>query len=140
MRETYFDTYKLTYSASHPFRRQFVASWLSGILLAAIAVSGATVRMVIEGGADRLPLVLLAVLFAPTLAMALGTWSNSSRLFEVVYLLWLFIGVSGAVPLDFMQVSQAAAINPLMLTLYSMLTMVLFLASLAGRWRQIRAS
>jgi hypothetical protein len=140
MREAYFDTYKLTYSVSNPFRRQFVASWLSGILLAAIAVSGTTVRMVIEGGADRLPLVLLAVFFAPTLAMALGTWSNSSRLFEVVYLLWLFIGVSGAVPLDFMQVSQASAINPFMLTLYSILTVVLFLASLAGRWRQIHAS
>lgn len=139
MRETFYETYKLTYSASHPFRRQFMASWLSGVLLAALAVSGATIRMVIEGHAERLPLVLLAVLFAPSLAVALGTWSNSSRLFEVIYLLWLFTGVNGAVPLDFMQVGQATP-NLSMLAVYFILTVMLFTASIAGRWRQIHAN
>ncbi|HEU0292591.1 MAG TPA: hypothetical protein VFR47_07630 [Anaerolineales bacterium] len=138
MRETFFETYKLTYSAAHPFRRQFMASWLSGVLLAASAASGATIRLVTEGDVDRLYLVLLALLFAPTLAMALGTWSNSSRLFEVVYLLWLFTGVNGAVPLDFMQVLQASP-NEFMLAAYFTLTFFLFLASLVGRWRQIYA-
>jgi hypothetical protein len=136
MRETFFETYKLTYSAAHPFRRQFIASWLSGVLLAAIAVSGATIRMVIEGSAERLPLVLLAIIFIPSLAMALGTWSNSSRLFEVVYLLWLFTGVNGAVPLDFMQVHETSP-NEFMLAAYFTLTFILFLASLVGRWKQI---
>jgi hypothetical protein len=139
MRETFYDTYKLTFSAAHPFGRQFMASWLSGVLLAAIAVSGAAVRMVSEGGSERLPIILLAVLFSPSLALALGTWSNSSRLFEVVYLLWLFIGVNGAVPLDFMQVLQTKP-NQLMLAAYFALTAVLFAAGLAGRWKQVYAN
>jgi hypothetical protein len=116
-----------------------MASWLSGVLLAALAISGATVRMVIESGANRLPLILLAVLFVPSLAMALGAWSNSSRLFEVVYLLWLFIGVNGAVPLDFMQVLQTSP-NSIMLAAYFALTTVLFAMSLAGRWKQVYAN
>lgn len=136
MRETFYETYKMTYSSVHPLGRQFMASWLSGVLLAALAISGVTVRMVIEGGADRIPLILLAVLFVPSLAMALGAWSNSSRLFEVVYLLWLFIGVNGAVPLDFMQVLQASP-NPILLAAYSKLTVLLFAMSLVGRWKQI---
>lgn len=139
MRETFYETYKLTFSAEHPFARQFLASWLSAVLLAAIAVSGATVRMVAESGAERLALILLAVLFAPSLAMALGTWSNSSRLFEVVYLLWLFIGVNGAIPLDFMQVLQTEP-NQFMLAAYFALTTVLFAAGLAGRWKQVYAN
>jgi hypothetical protein len=139
MRETFYDTYKLTYSATHPFRRQFMASWLSGISLAVVAVSGATIRMLVEGGAERLPAILVAVVFAPSLAMALGTWSNSSRLFEVVYLLWLFIGVNGATPLDFMQVGQDS-LNPSILAVYLTLTLFLFLTSLAGRWKQIYAN
>ena len=139
MREAFYETYKITYSAAHPLRHQFMASWLSGVLLAALAISGATVRMVIEGGANRLPLILLAVLFVPSLAMALGAWSNSSRLFEVVYLLWLFIGVNGAVPLDFMQVLQTSP-NPIMLAAYFALTTVLFAMSLAGRWKQVYAN
>lgn len=138
MRETFFETHRLIYSAAHPFRRQFLASWLSGVALAGLAVSGATIRMLIEGGAERLPLVLVAVLFAPTLAMALGTWSGSSRLFEVVYLLWLFIGVNGATPLDFMQVQQATP-SPSLLAVYLLLTAALFLVSLGGRWKQIYA-
>jgi len=139
MRETFYQTYKMTYSAAHPLGRQFMASWLSGVLLAAIAISGATVRMLIEGGEDRLLLILLAVLFVPSLAMALGAWSNSSRFFEVVYLLWLFMGVNGAVPLDFMQVLQTSP-NPIMLTVYFALTCVLFAVSLAGRWKQVYAN
>ncbi|HET9908165.1 MAG TPA: hypothetical protein VFQ23_16050 [Anaerolineales bacterium] len=139
MRETFYETYKLTYSSAHPLGHQFMASWFSGVLLATLAISGATVRMVIEGGADRLPLILLAVLFVPSLAMALGTWSNNSRLFEVVYLLWLFNGVNGAVPLDFMQVLQTSP-NPILLAAYFALTVVLFAASLAGRWKQLYAN
>ena len=139
MRETFYETYKMTYSAAHLLRRQFMASWLSGVLLAALAISGAATRMVIEGGTDRLLLILLAVLFVPSLAMALGAWSNSSRLFEVVYLLWLFMGVNGAVPFDFMQVLQTSP-NPILLSAYFSLTAVLFAASLAGRWKQVYAN
>jgi len=139
MRETFHETYKLTFSAAHPFGRQLMAAWLSGVLLAVIAISGAAMRMVIEGGVERLSLVLLAVLFVPSLAMALGTWSNTSRLFEVVYLLWLFNGVNGAIPLDFMQVSQTS-LNPIMLAIYFALTAMLFSAGLAGRWKQLNAN
>ena len=139
MRETFFETSKLTFSAARPFGRQFMASWFSGVLLAVLAVSGAAIRVVIESGTERLPLILLAVLFVPSLAMALGVWSNTSRLFEVVYLLWLFNGVNGAVPLDFLQVLQTAP-NPILFSAYFMLTALLFAGSLAGRWKQIHAS
>ncbi len=139
MRETFFETSKLTFSAARPFGRQFMASWFSGVLLAVLAVSGAAIRVVIESGTERLPLILLAVLFVPSLAMALGVWSNTSRLFEVVYLLWLFNGVNGAVPLDFLQVLQTAP-NPILFSAYFMLTALLFAVSLAGRWKQIHAS
>ncbi len=139
MRETFFDTYKITYSASSPFRRQFMASWLSGVSLAMLAVSGATLRMLLQGHAERLPVIFVATLFIPTLAMALGTWSNSSRLFEVIYLPWLFMGANGVTPFDFLQTHQTTP-NLALLAAYLCLTILLFGLSLAGRWRQIHAS
>ena len=43
-----------------------------------------------------------AVIFVPTLALALGVFSSGSRVFEVVYVIWWYIGPMQKTPgMDF---------------------------------------
>ena len=136
-RETYFETYKLIYSATRPLGRQVIAVWLSGVALGIIALTGVSLRAIQEEQVQYLPVFLVAALFAPSLAFALGTWSGTPRLFEVIYLSWWFIGANGVRPLDFMQTQQATPSFP-MLIAYLILAMILLILGLAGRWRQMR--
>ena len=53
-----------------------------------------------------------AVIFIPTLALALGVFSSDSRVFEVVYLLWWFVGPFSKTAGDGFHERRAAAFNP----------------------------
>lgn len=136
-RETYHETYKLIYSSAHPLRRQVPAAWLSGVLLGILALVGPGIRMLINGQTEHFSVFLIAVLFIPSLAFALGAWSGSPRLFEVIYLSWWFMGANGVAIFDFMQVHQKVP-NPQISAVYAGLTAALFIIGLAGRSRQIR--
>ncbi len=138
MREKYHDTYKLIYSSTYSVFRQVFAAWFSGVLLGLIAMTGVSLRAIIEGDTAHIPVYLVAVLFVPSLAFALGTLSGTSRLFEVVYLLWWFMGVNGPQVFDFMQ-SQREVPSPVQVAVYLGLAVVLFLLGFARRLREMRA-
>ncbi|MNR56752.1 hypothetical protein D3C85_1773900 [compost metagenome] len=68
------------------------------------------------------------ILFIPTLALALGTLGGSKKLFEVIYMLWWYMGPLNHVPsLDFLGVSDR---NP---ALYLMFTVLSFTAGVTVR-------
>ena len=138
MRETYHDTYKLIYSSTHSPLRQVFAPWLSGVLLGVIALAGVSLRAFGEGNTEYLPVYLVAVLFAPSLAFALGAWSGTSRLFEVIYLVWWFMGANGPRLFDFMQ-AQSEIPSPAQTAGYLVLAICLFILGLAKRIRQTRS-
>ena len=51
--------------------------------------------------------MVIGALFIPSLALALGIWSGSRKLFEVVYMLWWYAGPINQVDtLDFMGASS----------------------------------
>lgn len=134
-RESFFDTTKLIFSSTHPLKRQMWVSWLSSVLLTMVAVTPVSIRMIVEGQADFLPAFLAAAFFIPSLAMALGSWSGSPRLFEVVYLSWWFLGANGVKPLDFMQASQNSLQDALLFG-YLTLAGIFLLVGVAVRWRR----
>jgi len=81
---------------------QLLAEWLGGVAVAAGAASGLIVLFVTTGQTAALLGVVSGVLFAPSLALALGTWSRSSTLFEMVYLLLWYAGpLNGGSAVDF---------------------------------------
>ncbi len=138
-RESFFDTSRLIYSSSSLFRGQFWASWFSGVVLILLALIPVSLRLLIEGQPDRLLVFIVAAVFIPSLAMTLGSWSGTPRLFEALYLPLWFIGANGVKPLDFMQASSDV-IDPIMLVVYLSLSIVLIGAAVIKKQSQLIAA
>jgi hypothetical protein len=136
-REVRHNTDQLVFSTPHPLSRQLPLAWLAGVAVALIASAGVAVNLVLAGDCLYLLAWGTGALFVPTLALALGVWSGSRKLFEVVYMLWWYAGpINGMESLDFMgtgsdlQLSRALA--------YGLFTILLFALAVIGRRRQIK--
>ena len=102
-RESRFGTGELLFSAPRPIGRQLPAVWMAGVLIAAVVGSGVAVRYLMDGNAAGLAAWGAGALFIPSLALALGVWSGSGKLFEAVYLVIWYIGPMNRTPqLDFL--------------------------------------
>ncbi len=101
-RETRFGTEQLLFSCARILPRQFPAAWMAGILVAALTGLGAAVRLALAGHGAGLLAWAAGVLFIPSLALALGVWSGTSKFFEGLYTALWYIGPLNRVPgLDF---------------------------------------
>ena len=139
-RESRYQTEQLIYQSAYPLTRVLIASWLAGVIVTALSISGVLVGRLISGApADVLPWIL-SVLFIPTLALALGTWSHSSKLFEVIYPIMWYLGPfnheSGLEIIDYLGIHTLAPINTIPLVFASGVCLLLILA-LIGRRRQM---
>ena len=144
-------TDQLVFSAPFPLRRQLMASWTAGFVLALVASSGVIVRLILASGWNAVVSVVVAAAFIPAAALALGTWSGGSKLFEVVYLfLWTLGPMNQMVTalgfplvadqflaLDYVG-SSDAAISAGMPLYYAVFTILLLVLALIGRKRQPR--
>ena len=102
-RESRFGTGELLFSAPRPVGRQLPAVWMAGVLIAAIVGGGVAVRYLAAGDFAALGAWAAGALFIPSLALALGVWSGSGKLFEAVYLLLWYIGPMNRTPeLDYL--------------------------------------
>ncbi|AIQ68216.1 hypothetical protein PGRAT_11795 [Paenibacillus graminis] len=126
-RDQHYFTTGLTLSCSSPLAKWWT-EWLSGVFITLLFSSGAIFRFIAE---NQMPALLAwgtGLLFIPTLALALGTLGGSKKLFEVIYLLWWYMGPLNHVPsLDFLGVSER---NP---AHYLVFTVLLFTAGAAVR-------
>jgi hypothetical protein len=81
---------------------------------------------------------LTGALFIPTLALALGVWSGTSKLFEIVYTLLWYIGPMHAnLQLDFMGSAPGTAATRVP-SFYFALTVAIAAAAVLGRKRQLQ--
>jgi len=79
----------------------------------------------------------IGALFIPSLALALGTWSGSNRLFEAVYTILWYVGpLNGLSALDYMGVLNASVANGVH-WYYLAATFILVGLATLGRWRQV---
>jgi hypothetical protein len=136
-RERLFRTDQLIFSTAHPLRRQLPACWLAGVIIAVITGAGTGLRLFLAG--EQLGLLGWAAgaFFIPTLALALGVWSGSSKLFEVLYLFLWYLGPANRLSaLDFM-----GATGPLLPSrtplIFIMVTATLAVFAIFGRQRQL---
>ena len=64
--------------------------------------SGAALRFVIDGDTIGLLALLSGALFIPSLALASGVWSGTSKLFEILYMVIWYLGpLNKVLGLDF---------------------------------------
>ncbi len=137
-RETHFNTGQLLFSSAYPLSRQFPAMWIAGIAVAFLTGSAMLIRAAVEGDADLFRALMVAIVFVPTAALALGAVSGSKKLFEVIYLIIWYVGpVHGLRPLDFLGAGEAAAAGwtpPVYLMLSLLMIFTAFL------WRRMKCS
>lgn len=107
-REHVYGTEQLVFPVPHPIRRQFAAQWLAGAILALIAASGAIVHYAVLANFAGIAGVAAGALFVPTLALACGALSGTTRLFEIVYLVLWYVGPMNRTLFDFTQAANAA--------------------------------
>ncbi len=129
---------QIVLSAPYPLRRHLFIIWLVGVLIALALGSGVCIRLAGAGRWNALFALAVGALFIPTLALAMGCWSNGSKLFEGGYLfVWYISAMYGIPQLDFMG-RVPAAVNGGIPWLYAGLTLVLMIAVVAGRRRQVK--
>jgi hypothetical protein len=111
--------------------------WLAGVVVALVASAGVAVNLILADDWLHLLAWGTGALFIPTLALALGVWSGSNKLFEVVYMLWWYAGPINRVDsLDFMGTSSGLQLSKVLL--YGVFALLLFALAVLGRKRQIR--
>lgn len=136
-RETRHGTAPLIFSSAGALGRQLPAMWFAGALLALVTGAGAEVRWLASGDWVHALAWLGGAMFIPALALALGVWSGTSKLFEGLYTAWWYAGpAQPTAALDFMGASpNLSARVPLC---YLAATIALLCVAAVGRRRQIR--
>jgi hypothetical protein len=136
-REVRHNTGQLVFSTPHPLSRQFPLMWLAGVAVALAAGVGVAVNLILVDDWLHLLAWGTGAFFIPTLALALGTWSGSNKLFEVVYMLWWYAGpINRVESLDFMGAGSDLQLSTVLA--YGLFTMLLLGLAVLGRKRQIR--
>jgi hypothetical protein len=137
-REARHGTEQLIFSSPGILSRQLPASWLAGVLIAVIAGGGAAARILLAANYPGLLGWFAGALFIPSLALALGVVTKSSRPFEGVFTGLWYAGPLNRIPgLDF--TGGANGRHTLEYgCVYLALAAVLLAVAFWGRGRQLR--
>jgi hypothetical protein len=136
-RESRYAMGSLVFSSARALERQLPAAWLAGVAVCWITGAGVAIRSVFAGDWVHLLGWVVGSMFIPAMALALGVWGGTSKLFEGLYTAFWYAGPVQPTPaLDFMGASPVfSARIPLY---YLAATFVLLAAAVVGRRRQIR--
>ena len=133
-REARDNVHQLAFSSAAPLWRQLPAQWLAGFIVTLIMGNGAALNFIINGDSVGLFALLSGAFFIPSLALALGVWSGTSKPFEIVYLTLWYLGPMNKVPgLDFIGANTNGL--PEIFVPFSLALLVL---AFVGRSRQLR--
>lgn len=137
-REARFGTQQLLFSSPRILPRQLPAAWLAGVFLAALVGAGTAVRLAVAGQTTALFAWGAGALFIPSLALALGVWTGTSKFFEGLYTAIWYIGPLNRVPgLDFTG-GGSGRLAGRFAWIYLGVSATLLAATFARRARQLR--
>ena len=124
---------QMVFSSASPLIRQLPATWLAGFLITLVTGSGAAIRFLSAGDSASLLVWFSAALFIPTLALTLGIWSNSSKLFEVLHISMWYLAMNKIDAVDYFGANSDGNIG-----FFIPLTLALIVFAFMGRARQIQ--
>jgi hypothetical protein len=137
-RETRHSTGELVFSTAYPLRRQLPVLWLAGVSVSVLTGMGTALRLIGAREWNGLLAWAVGALFIPSLALALGTWSGSSKPFEALYTVLWYVGpMNGLAVLDFMGALPESTAAGAHWTFLGATVMLVAMAVL-GRWMQVR--
>jgi hypothetical protein len=133
-REIHNNVQQLTFSSASPLLRQLPAQWLAGFIVTLLVSIGAIIRLTMDGDTVGLLGLLSGAFFIPSLALASGVWSGTSKLFEILYMLIWYLGpLNKLTKLDY--IGSHGNGRPEFFIPFSIVLVVL---AFIGRARQIR--
>ena len=91
-REIHHNVQQMTFSSASPLLRQLPAQWLAGFIITLLVSIGAILRLIVVGDTVGLLALLSGAFFIPSLALACGGWSGTSKVFEILYMLIWYLG------------------------------------------------
>lgn len=91
-RESRYATQSLIFSSARTLSRQLPAMWMAGVIVAALTGGGYALRLLTSSDWHGLSAWLAGALFIPSLALALGMLSGTSKPFEAIYTVWWYLG------------------------------------------------
>jgi hypothetical protein len=139
-RETIQGTSQLVFSAPRMLGRQLPAAWCAGVLLALATGGGVAARLLLAGDFPALGAWLAGALFLPSLALALGAWSGTGKLFEgILPAIWYIGPMNHVASFDYCGAGRDA-IQAGMPLAYAGAALALLVAAWFGRRRQMRRS
>jgi len=124
---------QMVFSSASSLIRQLPATWLAGFLITVVTGSGAAIRFLIAGDVTSLLIWFSAALFIPTLALTLGIWSNSQKLFEVLHVSIWYLALNGIDTVDYFGANSNGNVG-----IFIPLSLSLIVIAFIGRARQIR--
>ena len=133
-RELTHNTQQMVFSSAAPLWRQLPATWLAGFIVTVLTGSGVAIKLL--NASDNVGLLawISAAIFIPSLALALGVWSNSHKLFEILYMCLWYIGpLNKVIPLDYLGSNSNGNIG-----FFIPLSIVLLVIAFIGRARQLQ--
>jgi hypothetical protein len=133
-REARHNTRQMVFSAPRPLLTQLPAAWLSAFTLVALTGSGALVKFLMLGDTHSLIAWLVGAMFVPSLALAFGILTGSSKTFEIIYVAWMYLILQRVPALDFVGITPT---NPWQT--YLGLSIVLLAVSVLARQWQIKS-
>jgi hypothetical protein len=137
-REVRDQTEQIVFSSAYSVRRQLPALWCAGFVLALVTGAGVGVRFLLAGALPDAATWLVGALFIPTMALALGVWSKTSKTFEILYTLLWYVGPLSFWGLDFMGTSHHAATAGVW-RYFLLCALALAVLAIPGRQRQLQA-
>jgi hypothetical protein len=100
-RERRYNVEQIVFSSASPLTRQLPAAWMAGFLVTVVTGGGAAINFLLAGDSVSLFIWLSAALFIPSLALTLGIWSKSSKLFEVLHVSMWYLALNGIDTVDY---------------------------------------
>jgi hypothetical protein len=123
-------TESLIFSSESVLNRQLPALWLAGMVMAFLTGGGMGLNLLFRHDWHGVSAWLAGAFFVPSLALALGVWSGTSKPFEAFYTALWYVGPMHHTPgLDFTGAAPTAA-SP---TLFVLITIMLLAVSYLGR-------
>lgn len=132
-REIRHNTYQMVFSSAAPLMRQLPATWFAGFIVTMLTGGGAALKLLSAGDTTGLIAWLSAALFIPSLALALGIWSKSPKLFEVVYVSMWYLAINKMEAVDFFGANSDGNVG-----FFIPFSLALIVASFIGRARQVQ--
>lgn len=130
-REQRFDTRQIVFSAPRPIANQLPATWLSAFVVIAALGCGALIKFILMGQTVSVLGWLTGAVFIPSLALVLGTLTSSSKVFEALYVAWIYMLYQKVPALDFAGLTPNSPWY-----IYAPLALVLLVvAALARAWQ-----